>query len=213
MNIINPKTVRKVKANGTVGKRLVLEYGNKISVEELIENKDYLQWLYILLNHTKIESDIWYYENLNKHFQQQGYVSKEDHIKILQYKMKRGEFRPLLMGFAKKLDEDEVKQASEKAIKEEDGLKAIEIYKKLKGTGYALASAVLSAQRNGDVPFMSDDLLSVILDKSPKYNLDELKKCIEYTTKLAQDFNQHQKVWTWTPAQVERVIYVVTQDK
>lgn len=111
------------------------------------------------------------------------YITKDMHIKLLQWKMSQGQYRPMLMKYANELTEDIVESTSRAAfllLKAGKHIEAIEMYKKLKGTGYALASLVMSTQ-SADIPFMSDHLLHILVpDGKYKYTKKEYMACYEY---------------------------------
>lgn len=209
--IVNPHTLRKVQDTGKIGKKLIRDYGGEIrDVDNLVSILDPWHWLYILLNHHNHNpEDEWFYKEAPKEINR--VAGKDMHMRILKYKMSRGVYRPFLLGHAKKLNDDIVAEVSKKAFAEKDPMKAVEVYKQLKGTGYALASAVISASTNGKIPFMSDELLTVATKNTKfKYTLDEYMKCVELTKHISSNLNKKQTVWKWTTSEIEKVIYLVT---
>lgn len=105
----------------------------------------------------------------------------EDHVALLEWKMKRGVWHGALMKYAKALTEDEVQAAADAARKETDWKRKVKAICVLKGTGVALGSAFLSAEDPQAYPFMSDGLLARVMgaDYVPKYTLGEYEKVLE----------------------------------
>lgn len=101
-----------------------------------------------------------------------SHVTKEEYVKLVSWKLKRGKVRPRLMAYAYDLSESDVVTASASAISEmakDDPLLALKPLLSLRGCGPATASAVLGALSQQH-PFMSDELLSVALG-SMKYTV------------------------------------------
>lgn len=107
---------------------------------------------------------------------QQGYLSKEQFIRLVEWKLARGKFRPSLRGYAAKQDPKALAVASKEAyrilhdekgsggIEEDTVLNALRVLTGLKGVGPATASAMLAAM-DDSIPFMSDEALMVCLGK------------------------------------------------
>jgi len=110
------------------------------------------------------------------------FITKNMHIQLLEWKLAHGKRRPMLMKYAKELDEAQVEEVSRSAFAlcdEGKYMEAIEKYRTLKGTGYALASLVLST-RTDRIPFMSDELLGTLYPDANgkfKYNKKEFLAC------------------------------------
>lgn len=120
------------------------------------------------------------------------YITKDAHIQLLKWKMAQGKYRPMLMKYANQLTEESVISTSRAAFEllhQGKHIEAIEMYKTLKGTGYALASLVLSTQ-SADIPFMSDQLLHILFpDGKYKYTKKEYTACYNYTRDLEKERN------------------------
>lgn len=107
---------------------------------------------------------------------QQGCLSKDQFIRLVEWKLSRGKFRPSLRGYAAKQDPKALAVASKEAyrilheekrdggIEEDTVLKALRVLTGLKGVGPATASAILAAM-DDSIPFMSDEALMVCLGK------------------------------------------------
>ena len=130
---------------------------------QLLESSDNTLWKDIL-NKTQKE-DMYPQIQSDREF-----ITKEQHMELLEWKMKNTTFRPILRKYAKELPEGIVEETSRAAFAlGRDGkyMDAIKKYTELKGTGWALASLIIATQFP-DVPWMSDELLHVLYEK-PKY--------------------------------------------
>jgi len=118
-----------------------------------------------------------------------AFITKDMHIKLLEWKMAHGKRRPMLMKYAKELSEKEVEDTSRDAFALCDAgkhLEAVEKYKTLKGTGYALASLVLATHCK-KIPFMSDTLLGKLFKDANgkfKYDKKEFMACYDYVMNM-----------------------------
>lgn len=112
------------------------------------------------------------------------FITKDMHIKLLEWKMQHGKRRPMLMKYATDLNEKEVEDTSRAAFAlcdEGKHLEAVEKYKTLKGTGYALASLVMATHCKA-IPFMSDELLGELFqDANGKFKYDKKEFMACYT--------------------------------
>ncbi|TKV91582.2 hypothetical protein SEVIR_9G106300v4 [Setaria viridis] len=87
------------------------------------------------------------------------FIAKPELVRLLQWKLSRGKWRPRLMDFVKGLDDAVVESASRKAFAALPDLsRAITELTVLKGVGPATASAVLAAYAPDVAPFMSDEV-------------------------------------------------------
>ncbi|KAL5707189.1 hypothetical protein ACHQM5_025270 [Ranunculus cassubicifolius] len=136
------------------------------------------------------------------------HITKSDLIKLMQWKLSRGKWRPRLLDFVTNLDESAVKSASEKAFRavtEEDVGKAIEELTVLKGVGPATASAVLAAFAPEIAPFMSDEAMVAALGNSKDYTL---KQYLVFAKKLQEKSKELSKEGeTFTPSDVEMALW------
>ncbi|GKZ18924.1 hypothetical protein AbraIFM66951_001882 [Aspergillus brasiliensis] len=118
-----------------------------------------------------------------------GYLEKEDLVRLVEWKMKHGTFRPALLGLIRSNSESAVRDATRKAFKalssarhttkggsEKFPSEALDILTKaLRGVGVATASLILSLASDTtatatavDVPFYSDDVyLWVCMEEIP----------------------------------------------
>lgn len=100
------------------------------------------------------------------------YLNKEDLLKLFNWKITRGKFRPLI-NQVKKNDENPVQEHTRQAFqfvdKHPSNIKgAIEAMSKdLKGIGPATASAILAAHRPDLFPFYADEPVLAFLGSKP----------------------------------------------
>lgn len=114
----------------------------------------------------------WYAEELPPLLQLATALTKEQLVKLVEWKLTRGKWRPRLLDFVKGLKEAEVADASSRALaalRKSKGKvgsavlrEAIVALVELKGVGPATATAVLAAAHHS-VPFMSDEAMLAAL--------------------------------------------------
>ncbi|KAF4315435.1 hypothetical protein BBO99_00004726 [Phytophthora kernoviae] len=143
--------------------------------------------------------------------------------KLMEWKLKKGKWRPQLMKFVTNLSEEEVKQASSEALKElksgGDLRAATEALCTLKGVGPATASAVLAAY-DANVPFMADEALEAIAGVigPRKYTLSHFLSFAEQLRDKAKWLNeQHvankdKSTGEWTAQRVQLCLYAEAHD-
>ncbi|RAH60861.1 hypothetical protein BO85DRAFT_456564 [Aspergillus piperis CBS 112811] len=122
-----------------------------------------------------------------------GYLEKDELVRLMEWKMQHGTFRPALLGMIRSNSEPVVRDATGRAFKaltthrtskegdEEEKFpsEALDILTKaLRGVGVATASLVLSLASTADVPFYSDDVyLWVCMEEVPSSKAaDRLKR-------------------------------------
>lgn len=92
------------------------------------------------------------------------YITTAELIRLMEWKLSRGKWRPRLQSFVSSLKDAVVRDASQKAFAAlPDIPKAVLALTVLKGVGPATASAVLAAYAPEVAPFMSDEVLSLVL--------------------------------------------------
>lgn len=100
-----------------------------------------------------------------------GYLTKEQVVQLVEWKLKHGTFRPALLGMAKAHPPDLIRSTTSTAfsqlyddgsVKSRDGnrdpIKALKTLTTLRGIGPATASLLLSCADPDKVPFFSDEL-------------------------------------------------------
>eukprot|EP00884_Botryococcus_braunii_P019398 jgi/Botrbrau1/6141/Bobra.331_2s0034.1 len=165
-----------------------------------------------------IELDQWFFDVLPGVIRERRVPSLEvsEVVRLVDWKLNRGKWRPRLLDFAKKLDEAEVQLATSRAftlvppdpqvipapanVKE-----AIDTLSELKGIGPATATAILTAA-NPSVPFLSDEAMAAAVGGKKEYTV---KSCIAVLGLLrdkAKLLSQTSEE-AWTAKDVERAIY------
>jgi hypothetical protein len=148
-------------------------------------------------------------ESLSTKLQDEPWISKEDLIKIIQWKFAKGKPRQY-MKYIKSNTNEEVKDCSNKAFQEADKADvdaAIIEMTKLKGVGAAGASAVLSLYRPDLFCFMDDEVIESLYNGKRAYTKAVYVQVNEECTKLADALG---KRWTtrrvgmalWTAARI-----------
>jgi len=125
--------------------------------------------------------DQWYMNILPVIIRENGFLTQSEHIKLVEWKMHQGKFRPSLLKYAKDLDPDDVKRVTREALLSPDAYTLIKIYSTLKGVGIATASA-LCAAKFPHMPFMSDELLAQVFPPPYKfkYTKKEYEACVAF---------------------------------
>ncbi|CAI5533187.1 unnamed protein product [Closterium sp. Naga37s-1] len=144
-----------------------------------------------------------------------AYVSKEELVSVMEWKLTRGKWRPRLLDFIKQLDPTAVQTASSRAFaalapytlttpggsesaseaRSEAGVEAslkaaVTELSSLKGVGAATASAVLAALAPQVAPFMSDEAMVAALGDSKDYSLRRYLVFAKAMREKASELNQ-----------------------
>ncbi|KAF1316768.1 hypothetical protein FI667_g15184, partial [Globisporangium splendens] len=156
------------------------------------------------------------------------FITQSELVKLMEWKLKKGKWRPALMKYIENLSAPAVKKASEKALTElKNGgpLKSvIEALCELKGVGPATSSAVLAAYDN-NVPFMGDEALEAIahIIGARKYTLGHYLNFATQLQEKARWLNKQQAkskdsgdeeedATTWSSQRVQLCLYAAAQD-
>ncbi|XP_054616437.1 uncharacterized protein zgc:112496 isoform X2 [Dunckerocampus dactyliophorus] len=136
-------------------------------------------------------------------------------VKLMEWKLTRGKFRPRLQQLVGSNSEDTVEKCSTKAFSLlPDVSAAIAELSTLKGIGPATASALLAAGAPEQAAFMSDEAMESIPGLAPiqytaKHYTLYLDKMLEKTKKL----NKADPQQDWTPQRLERCLWALTVAK
>lgn len=139
----------------------------------------------------------------------EAYVTQDELMKIMEWKLSRGKWRARLQNFVAALSDDEVQAASQKAFAALPNVKeAVSQLSVLKGIGPATASAVLATHAPTVAPFMSDEAMVAALGSVKDYTLksylvfaEKLRNKAEELSKLGDDKEG------FTPSDIERALW------
>jgi len=120
-------------------------------------------------------------------------IDSKELVKIIEWKLKRGTWRPKLLDFAKAVPEEVIKEASQQAYAIAQGCMdstkegyascckaALEPLVQIKGIGPASASAILTAAFSC-FPYFSDEAMEAALSKKKEYTA---KRYVEYAVAI-----------------------------
>jgi len=158
-----------------------------------------------------LELDSWFQNQLpqNIHKRSEKFLTQEELIKLMEWKLTRGKFRPRLTQLVQTNSSETVKEVTSKAFKCLPDVKsAINELTKLKAVGPATASAILCAGSH-KVPFMADESIQAIpgfgkIDYTLKFYLQYLEKIRSCLRNLVNkdpegDWNEHKiELCLWT---------------
>lgn len=159
--------------------------------------------------------DRWYREDLPSLIAERAepHITAPELVRIVEWKLRRGKWRPRLLDFAKAHTDEDVQAASTAAFSqalkpEPDTSAALAALTKLKGVGPATASAVLAAAAPDKFPFASDEALAAVVSKPFRYNIKEYLQLEKQLQKKAAALNSkssgsHQ----WSVSDVERCLW------
>uniref|UniRef100_A0A0E0GT90 Uncharacterized protein n=1 Tax=Oryza nivara TaxID=4536 RepID=A0A0E0GT90_ORYNI len=134
------------------------------------------------------------------------FLAKPELVRLLQWKLSRGKWRPRLMDFVKGLEDAVVESASCKAFAALPDLrKAITELTVLKGVGPATASAVLAAYAPDVAPFMSDEAMVAALGNAKEYTLKQYLAFAEKLQTKSKELSSGEEVFT--TSDVERALW------
>ncbi|CAH3021343.1 unnamed protein product [Porites evermanni] len=160
-----------------------------------------------------LELDYWFQNQLPQEINKRSekFLTQEELIKLMEWKLMRGKFRPRLTQLVQTNDSETVKEVTSKAFKCLPDIKqAISELTKLKAVGPATASAILCAGSH-KVPFMADESIQAIpgfgkIEYSLKFYLDYIEKirsCLKHLHKKDPkgEWNEHKiELGLWTHA-------------
>uniref|UniRef100_A0A8C7XQ96 Zgc:112496 n=1 Tax=Oryzias sinensis TaxID=183150 RepID=A0A8C7XQ96_9TELE len=161
-----------------------------------------------------LKLDKWYQEELPVQISSRAekHITLAELVKLMQWKLTRGKFRPRLQQLVASNSEDTVEKCSRNAFNLlPDVQAAIAELSFLKGVGPATASAVLAAGAPEQTAFMSDEAMESVPGLPPnQYTAKNytvfLSKIVERSKKL----NKADPQQDWTPHRVELCLWAMT---
>ncbi|XP_068672095.1 uncharacterized protein [Montipora foliosa] len=158
-----------------------------------------------------LELDQWFQHQLPQEISKrsQKFLTKEELVKLMEWKLTRGKFRPRLTQLVQTNNNQTVKDVTSKAFQCLPDVKsAINELTKLKAVGPATASAILCAG-SPKIPFMADESMQAIprlgkIDYTLKFYLQFLESIRSRVENLVNkdpegDWNEHKvEICLWT---------------
>lgn len=128
-----------------------------------------------------LDTELWTKLGTEARKRSPAHIESAEYCRLVKWKLKRGKWRPRLQRFADELAPSLIKEASSKALaslEKGDTRDALKALVELRGCGPATASAVLAAC-DGNVPFMSDELLSAVFNGKRDYTIPSFLRLID----------------------------------
>ena len=128
-----------------------------------------------------VENDSWWTSRFPDTIQKRGFVTKEEIVRVMEWKLSVGKWRPLLNRLTQQNTPDSIETVSKEAFtnaKKGSVKDAVMSLSKLSAGGPATASALLAAFMPERFAFMADETLEAILGKR------------EYTLKAYLHYNE-----------------------
>ncbi|KAJ7305731.1 hypothetical protein JRQ81_010097 [Phrynocephalus forsythii] len=155
--------------------------------------------------------DKWYQEELPMAITQrkEKYLTKEELVKLMEWKLTRGKFRPRLQQLVATNASQSVEDCTRKAFELlPDVAAAVKELSKLKAVGPATASAILAAGAPEAAAFMADEAVESIPGLAPvQYTLQHYLLYLDQVQSCVERLNRVDKEKTWTPHLVERCLW------
>ncbi|KAI8893455.1 hypothetical protein BC833DRAFT_569195 [Globomyces pollinis-pini] len=171
------------------------------------------------------ELDQWYQTQLpeilkqRKEDESEIYLTKDELVRIVEWKLKRGKFRPGFLNRVNTNSESDIKNSTLLAFKElellpsdKDDCKiicnAIKHVSSLFGIGFATATACV----NREVPFMSDESLRLTKPSTLKvvsltYTQKDFERLYKLLKEKSIELNDQSKDLFWTPGKCQDTIW------
>ncbi|XP_019395402.1 PREDICTED: uncharacterized protein LOC109313369 [Crocodylus porosus] len=153
----------------------------------------------------------WYQEELPAALagRKEKYLTQGEVVKLMQWKLTRGKFRPRLQQLVATNSQETVEHCTRKAFQLlPDVAAAITELSQLKAVGPATASAILAAGAPEVVAFMADEAVESIPGLTPiKYSLKHYICYLDGIQLCTKKLNEVDREKGWTPHQVEMCLW------
>ncbi|XP_066539772.1 uncharacterized protein zgc:112496 [Hoplias malabaricus] len=153
----------------------------------------------------------WYQEELPMTIsaRTEPYLTHTELVKLMEWKLTRGKFRPRLQQLVGSNSEETVLSCTKKAFRLLPNVQsAIEELSTLKGLGPATASAVLAAGAPEEVAFMADEAVESIADLRPvQYTAKHYNLFLQRILQRSKQLNKVDSEQNWTPHKVELCLW------
>ncbi|CAK6964156.1 uncharacterized protein zgc:112496 [Scomber scombrus] len=158
--------------------------------------------------------DKWYQEELSAIISSRPdkHVTLSELVKLMEWKLTRGKFRPRLQQLVASNSEDTVEKCSRKAFSLlPDVQAAIAELSSLKGVGPATASAVLAAGAPERAAFMADEAMESVPGLKPiQYTAKHYALYLGKMVELTKTLNKADPQQDWTPHRLEMCLWAST---
>ncbi|EDV28232.1 hypothetical protein TrispH2_002343 [Trichoplax sp. H2] len=155
--------------------------------------------------------DNWYQNQLPKAInkRKEKHILKSELVKLMEWKLSRGKFRPGLGQMIKKNEDKQVIDISKEAFsKLPDRLAACNKLTELKAVGPATASAILCAACPESVPFMADESMAGVASLGMiKYDISYFNKYTQKIVDRAKKLNKAEESDNWNAHKVELALW------
>ncbi|XP_007256878.3 uncharacterized protein zgc:112496 [Astyanax mexicanus] len=155
--------------------------------------------------------DKWYQEELPAIISDrtEPFLTHPELVKLMEWKLTRGKFRPRLQQLAASNSEEVVLSCTKKAFNLLPNVQsAITELSTLKGLGPATASAVLAAGAPSEAAFMADEAVESIRDLRPvQYTAKHYSLFLQKMLHKAQQLSKVDSKQDWTPHKVELCLW------
>ena len=160
-----------------------------------------------LSHHSFIEDDKWKEDNLPKDIAAKKVITLQQLERLMVWKLRRGQFRPTLMGLIRRNSPNCVEKVTRKAIAlVEESIEnisdAFKVLESLHGVGPATASLILSVILPDQVPFMSDEAMDASIGLPRSYTNSRYVKFQEALSSKAEELGNG-----WNVNLVEKILY------
>ena len=154
-----------------------------------------------------VDDDKWKEESLPKLIVSKEVITLPQLERLMVWKLRRGQFRPTLMGLIRRNSPNNVEDVTNKAItlvleSTDNVTEAFKVLEVLHGVGPATASLILSVILPGEVPFMSDEAMDASIGLPRSYTASRCKKFREAMTAKAKELGEE-----WNVGLVEKALF------